>query len=253
MFHAIAERKVRQVFASLSDGDYEPALEGLAPGFEHVFAGDHALGGARHTVEGLRAWFQRLYRLFPDLGFEISSMSVSGPPWDMTVVAEWIDRATPAGGGTYENHGTHIVRLAWGKLVSIHAYLDTQVLAESLRVMAANGLEEAVAMPIVDTEERGARGRQTRRSHPDRARAVGARALGAVAGASATSYLGVAALGALATGALAIGALAIGRVAIGRLSLGRTRISRLEIDELIVRRSSVHADSRPLRSLRPRC
>jgi ketosteroid isomerase-like protein len=105
MFHAIAERKVRQIFEGLSDGRYEPAMEALAPRFEHIFAGDHAWGGARHTVDGLRAWFQRLYRLFPNLNFEISAIAVSGPPWATVVVVEWIDRATPAGGGTYENHG----------------------------------------------------------------------------------------------------------------------------------------------------
>ena len=48
---------------------------------------------------------------------------------------------------------------------AIHAYVDTQVLAETLRVMAANGLEEALAPPIVDQEEVGDRNRLARRSH----------------------------------------------------------------------------------------
>lgn len=250
MFHAIAERKVRQMFRSLSEGDFEPALEGLAPRFDHVFAGDHALGGSRHTVDAFRAWFERLFRLFPNLNFEVHAVTVSGPPWNLMVVAEWIDRATPAGGGIYENRGVHIVRLVWGKLASIHAYLDTQVLAETLRVMAANGLEEAIAAPIVDQAEIGVRNRPARRSHIVRVEGADASALGAATGTSAagTSNLravaiGALATGALATGALAIGALAIGRLGIGRLVLGRAQISRLEIDELVVRRHSNKADA----------
>lgn len=225
MVHAIAEHKVRQIFQSLSAGDYEPALDGLASNFEHVFAGDHALGGTRHTVDGLRAWFERLYRLFPDLNFEIRRMSVSGPAWDLTVVAEWIDRATPAGGGTYENHGVHVVRIVWGKLASIHAYLDTRVLAECLRVMAANGLKEAAAPPVGDPEAAAGRAPRAERSGVVRA---GSAAQGA--STTGSSYLGAVAVGALATGALAVGALAIGRLAIGQLALGRARIKRLEID-----------------------
>jgi hypothetical protein len=38
--------------------------------------------------------------------------------------------------------------MRWGKVVSIHAYLDTQVLIDTLDRMAANGIEEAKASPI---------------------------------------------------------------------------------------------------------
>lgn len=246
MFHAIAERKVRQTFQSLSGGDYEQSLEGLAPRFEHKFAGNHALGGSRYTADGFRAWFQRLYRLFPNLDFEVGSVTASGPPWDLTVVAEWIDRATPAGGGTYENRGVHVIRIAWGKLASIHAYLDTKVLADTLRVMADNGLAEAVAPPILDLPDAGAGHQRARRREIVRADGAGRRSNhAATTGAASTgaastgaSRLGAVAIGAFATGALAIGAIAIGRVAIGRLTLGRAYIRRLEIDELIVRRRS---------------
>lgn len=234
MFHTIAERRVRQMFQSLSEGDYEPALVGLAEPFEHTFAGDHALGGTRHTADGFRAWFERLFRLFPNLNFEIRSIAVSGPPWDIVSVVEWIDRATPAGGGTYENCGVHVIRLHWGKLASIHAYLDTHVIIETLRVMAANGFEEAAAAPIKDPEgvRDTARGSQLTPARNSRSRALGTAAGTSVLG---TSQIGAIAVGALAVGALAIGALAIGRLAIGRLTLRSARIGRLEIDELVVR------------------
>ncbi len=63
----------------------------MADRFEHIFPGDHALGGVRHTKQGLRAWFQRLYSVHPQLRFEIKHIASSGAPWDTTVVIEWRD------------------------------------------------------------------------------------------------------------------------------------------------------------------
>lgn len=150
MYHALVRRKLRAVFASLSNGEYEPLLAGLAPSFDHVFSGTHALGGARHTPAGLRRWFERLYRLFPNLQFTVKHIAVSGPPWNTSALIEWRDAATPADGVPYVNDGTHVIRLRWGKLVSLHAYLDTAVLANACRRMADNGIAEAAAAPIGD-------------------------------------------------------------------------------------------------------
>jgi ketosteroid isomerase-like protein len=149
MYHYLARRRIERMFAALSNGDFEPALAGLAPRFEQVFAGDHPLGGSRHTVASFRLWFQRMYRLFPNLAFHVTATAASGPPWNMTLVAEWIDRATPADGGPYENRGVHVLRLRWGRIVSIHAYLDTQIVAETSRRLAAKGVSEAGAAPIL--------------------------------------------------------------------------------------------------------
>jgi ketosteroid isomerase-like protein len=150
MYHAIARRRIRRMFAELSHGNFEPALAGLAPTFEQVFAGDHPLGGTRRTVSTFRLWFERMYRLFPNLAFEVTAVAASGPPWDLTLVAEWIDRATPADGGGYENRGVHVVKLRWGRITSIHAYLDTQIAAEAARRLAAAGIQEAAAAPLND-------------------------------------------------------------------------------------------------------
>jgi hypothetical protein len=97
--------------------------------------------------------FERLFRLFPNLQFEIHSMAISGYPWDTTAVLEWTDRATPFDGKNYVNSGVHVIRLRWGKVVSIHAYLDTQVSTQvsidTFNPMATNGIEEAKAPPII--------------------------------------------------------------------------------------------------------
>ena len=39
--------------------------------------------------------------------------------------------------------------MRWGEVVSVHAYLDTQVLIDTLNRMAVNGIEEAKAPPII--------------------------------------------------------------------------------------------------------
>lgn len=149
MYHYLAQRKIRHMFDQLGRGNFEPALSSLGPEFEQVFAGSHALGGVRRTVPAFRRWFERMYRLFPDLQFEVVATASSGPPWNQTLVAEWIDRATPIDGGSYENRGVHVINMAWGKVRSIHAYLDTQVVAETCQRLYRKGHDEADAPMIL--------------------------------------------------------------------------------------------------------
>lgn len=52
-------------------------------------------------------------------------------------------------GSPYDNHGVHIVQMKWGKIVSIDANEDSQVVVAGLRVFAAHGVTEALADPIV--------------------------------------------------------------------------------------------------------
>lgn len=150
MYHWVVRRLLRQTFAALSRGDYESVLKGVSPSVTHTFSGTHALGGTRHSRDAMRRWFQRLYRLFPGLNFEIRNIAVSGWPWDTTAAVEWTDRATPADGSAYVNEGVHMIKLRLGKLVYLHAYLDTQLAEALCRRLAASGLEEAAAPPIED-------------------------------------------------------------------------------------------------------
>lgn len=149
MYHMIVKRRLASVFERLGKGDYEYALSDVGTTIEHHFSGDHCLGGRRTSARAMRQWFERLFRLFPNLRFDIHSIAVSGGPWDTTAVIEWTDRATPADEKDYLNSGVHVIRMRWGKVVSIHAYLDTQVLIDTLNRMAVNGIEEAKAPPII--------------------------------------------------------------------------------------------------------
>jgi len=151
MYHAFVRHQVRKIFACLSRGDWETALDGMAERFEHIFPGDHTMGGTRHTKIGLRAWFQRLYTVHPQLRFDIKHIASSGTPWDTTVTIEWRDYAVMADGdASYVNDGVHVIRLRWGKIVSLHPYLDTQKYAAALRRLAGTGFAEAGAPQIED-------------------------------------------------------------------------------------------------------
>lgn len=148
MYRAFVERRIRTTFRQLSEGDYEPSLAQMSPGLVHVFPGDHALGGVRHTREGMQRWFARLYAIFPDLRFEVSRVLVRGSPWDTTVAVEWVDRATPADGIPYVNEGTHLIRLRRGRIVALRASCDTQKVAAVCERLATRGMADAAAPPI---------------------------------------------------------------------------------------------------------
>jgi ketosteroid isomerase-like protein len=150
MYTFLIRKNVRQVFKSLSQGDYESVLKGISPSITHTFSGTHALGGTRHSIAAMRKWFQRLYRLSPELNFTIKNIAVSGFPWETTVAVEWVDSAKPADGSEYGNEGVHIIKMRWGKVVYLHAYLDTQRAALLCQRLADYGIAEAAAPAIED-------------------------------------------------------------------------------------------------------
>ncbi len=55
-----------------------------------------------------------------------------------------------ANGDLYINHGVHVIRMKWGKVVSLYAYLDTGLFDEACRQMAKDGIAEASAAQIED-------------------------------------------------------------------------------------------------------
>lgn len=150
MYHAIVRRKLHKVFADLNRGSYEGVLSQLAPQFEHVFFGPHALGGVRHTAEAYRLWFERLFRLFPDIQFEVKNVIVNGWPWNTLAAVEWVDQVKTRDGMLHHNAGVHIIRFRWARVVEIRIYHDTHKLAEICGRQGAHGLEEALAPQIAD-------------------------------------------------------------------------------------------------------
>jgi ketosteroid isomerase-like protein len=149
VYHAIMRSKIKDVFKSLSRGDYQPVLSSLAPNFEHWFIGDHALSGLRTSMPVTRAWYERLYKIFPDLRFELINIVVQGTPWDTTVMIERMDLFTLRNGRQGSNVGVHIIHFKWAKADSVRIYCDTKLLIESLEVQSVHGVEDARQLPLI--------------------------------------------------------------------------------------------------------
>ena len=149
MYHAIVKRMTIRNFERVNAKDHDALLRDCAPDIHHRFGGDHALGGERHDREALRRWFARLGRLAPELRLTVRDVWVKGLPHDTTIIVRWVATQTLPDGSPYENRGVHVIRMRWGKVVDIDANEDSQVVAASMKVLAAHGHAEAMAPPIV--------------------------------------------------------------------------------------------------------
>jgi ketosteroid isomerase-like protein len=150
VYRTLIRRRVISNFARLSAGDYKAVVAQLAPNVHHVFAGDTALGGERHSRDAVERWFERLFVLCPKMEFDVGRVISCGPPWDILVAAEWVGHVEPAAGEPYVNVGTHVFRIRNGRVAYFHAYEDTEKVARACKQMAALGVQEAAAPPIVD-------------------------------------------------------------------------------------------------------
>jgi ketosteroid isomerase-like protein len=151
MYHAIVASRVRALFDAVNGGDAEPVLRAFAPRFEHAFLGEsHALSGARHSLAATRRWYARLYRLLPDIRFDLGRITVSGVPWNTLVLAEWTETNSGTDGVRTSNRGVHVLHLRWGRATQLVICPDTVGLKATLDRLAGAGNAEAHAAPIED-------------------------------------------------------------------------------------------------------
>jgi ketosteroid isomerase-like protein len=150
MYHAIVRRRVEELFGHVNRGNAEPVLRLFARRFEHSFPGNHALGGSRTTLPATRQWYERLYRLLPDIRFELRRIRVSGSPWNTLVVAEWEETNSGTDGVRTYNSGIHVLHLRWGRATQLIICPDTVGLKATLDRLALAGHAEAHAPAIVD-------------------------------------------------------------------------------------------------------
>ena len=150
MYHAIVRARVQALFEAVSRGDATPVLAAFAPRFEHSFLGGTTLGGTRTSLAKTKAWYERLFRLMPDISFRVRRISVSGAPWNTLVLAEWDETNSGADGVRTSNSGVHVVRLEWGRMTKLVICPDTVGLKATLDRLASAGISEALAAPIVD-------------------------------------------------------------------------------------------------------
>lgn len=149
MYHAIVKRIAKKNFERVNQRDFESLLKDCVPNVHHRFGGTHALGGERHDREALGRWLGRLARLGTELHLTVHDVWVKGLPHNTTIVVRWSATDRLPDGADYHNHGVHIIKMRWGKIVDIDANEDSQAVAESLKMRAEYGIEEASAEPIV--------------------------------------------------------------------------------------------------------
>ena len=149
-YHAIVRGKVLRAFRGLTAHDPAPALATMANDVHYTFEGEgHALAGTRVTRAGVEKWFGRLFRLLPG-AFVIRSVEVTGFPWSTRVVTTFAHEVTPPHEPPYLGEGVQIVELSWGEAKTIRTYVDTDRLVRTLDAMAAEGVAEAKAAPILE-------------------------------------------------------------------------------------------------------
>lgn len=151
MYHFIVRQRTKTIFDALSRGDFDFVLQQFAPTAEHWFSGRHALGGLRRTSELRRAWYERLASVLPGMKFDIHKIVSSGWPWHTHVAVEWTMRVFDQKGAELSpNRGMFMLTLRWGRVTELHVHCDTQILAEHLVVIAAQGMQQAALPPIVE-------------------------------------------------------------------------------------------------------
>ena len=149
MYHAIVKQIARKNFERVNQKDFDALVKDCVPDVHHRFYGSHALSGERHDREAVRRWFERLGRLAPELTLTVHDVWVKGLPHDTTIIMRWSAKDTRIDGSPYRNHGVHILKMRWFKIVDIDAYEDSQAVAENLKLQAAHAVEEAAEAPIV--------------------------------------------------------------------------------------------------------
>jgi ketosteroid isomerase-like protein len=150
VYQYIIRRVTRSMFERLGRGEWQAIVRDLAPDVHHVFAGEHPLGGERHSRRAVELWFERLGRLFPQHHFDVHRVISRGGPWNTWVAVQWTAHLHPQQGAPYLNEGAHWIHLRWGKVTYFHAYLDTDLIARACREMAELGVAEAASPPIAD-------------------------------------------------------------------------------------------------------
>lgn len=137
-------------FAGLNAGNINAITDKLAPNAEHYFIGNHALSGTRRTPESIRAWYERLLRLLPDINFKIRRIQVQGPPWRTLATVEWRETNSGTDGIKTSAEGVNLIEIRWGKVQRVAIYTDTAALERTLERNYAAGTTEAHAQPITD-------------------------------------------------------------------------------------------------------
>lgn len=132
MYKTIVASRLRKAYANISAGEFEKVFANFHDDMCFQMIGEHHLGGERRGIAEVRAWFEEVGQLFPDLRLEPETVIVSGWPWNTKVATRFRVSSSLADGGRYENVGMQFLRLRWGKAVEDRLYEDTVVLTDAI-------------------------------------------------------------------------------------------------------------------------
>ena len=126
----------------LGAGDYHPLLSGYAEdAVLHFNEGPHRWSGQHRG----KAAIEHFLREFVKAGLtgEVGQVWIGGPPWALTLVARFDDRATgPGGEELYANQVVIVARTRWGRIVEQEDfYLDTARIVAFEEKLQALGIE----------------------------------------------------------------------------------------------------------------
>jgi ketosteroid isomerase-like protein len=142
MYHAIVRRIAKKNFEPVNQRDFESLASDCSPNVHHRFGGNHALGGERHDREALRRWLGRLGRLGPGLKLTVHDVWVKGLPQNTVIIVRWSATDALPDGSPDRNHGVHVVRMRWGKIVEIESKRRFASGRRVIKGSAANGLQK---------------------------------------------------------------------------------------------------------------
>lgn len=149
MYYTIVKHKLTQAFNGLNAGNIQAVLNEFSEHAEHYFIGQHALSGTRHTKASIQQWYQRLFKLFPDIHFDLHTIRIQGMPWNTLAIVDWTEVNSGTDGIRTQNSGVNIMRIRWGKVTSVRIYTDTVILTAALERLAKSGNTYATLLPIV--------------------------------------------------------------------------------------------------------
>lgn len=149
MYNYVVKQIVRGSFRSLSQGDYQPAINLMADRCHYHFVGRHALGGHRHSRALIAKWFERFLRILPGFQFKPVNVLVEGWPWETFIAVRLQVSWKRPDGRMYENVALQMITLKWFKALDILTIDDSQAFGSLLNDLAQNfGVAEAGAAPI---------------------------------------------------------------------------------------------------------
>ena len=136
--------KLRRDVRALNAGDYRPLLAGFAPQATLRFAeGDHRWAGEHRGREAIERFLQDF--VAAGLQGEVRELTIAGPPWRMTLLVRFDDRALdPDGNEIYRNRTVLLARARWGRIVwQEDFYEDTGRIVQFERRLTARGVLRA--------------------------------------------------------------------------------------------------------------